>query len=95
MVESPRAEQGEAASRRIGQILQHHIPTRSDVDIMGPAEAPITRLHDRYRWHLLIKSASSRALHQCLTAGLKEAHRQKAVSRFTRVSVDIDPLSFL
>ena len=95
IIESPKADEGEAASRRIGQILQRQVPARSDVDIMGPAEAPITRLHDRYRWHLLVKSASSRALHQCLAAALKEARRQKAVPRPTRVSVDIDPLSFL
>ena len=95
IVESPRADSGEAASRRIGQFLQRQVPARSDVAIMGPAEAPITRLHDRYRWHLLLKSASSRALHQCLAAGLKEARREKAFPRLTRVSVDIDPLSFL
>ena len=95
IVESPKADEGEAASQEIGRILQRQIPARSDVDIMGPAEAPITRLHDRYRWHLLVKSASSRALHQCLTAGLKEARRQKLIPRLTRVSVDIDPVSFL
>ena len=95
IVESPKADTGEAASQGLGQILQRQIPPRSDVDIMGPAEAPITRLHDRYRWHLLVRSTSSRALHQCLAAGLKEARRQKIVSRLTRVGVDIDPLSFL
>ena len=95
IVESPETDKGEAASQGIGQILQRQLPARSDVDIMGPAEAPITRLHDRYRWHLLVKSASSRALHQCLTAGLKEARRQKIIPRLTRVSVDIDPVSFL
>ena len=95
IVESPKADKGEAASQRIGQILQQRIPALTDVDIMGPAEAPITKLHDRYRWHLLVKSPSSRALHQCLTTGLEEARRQKVIPRLTRVSVDIDPLSFL
>ena len=95
IVESPMTDKGEAASQHIGQILQGQIPAGSDIDIMGPAEAPITRLQDRYRWHLLVKSSSSRALHQCLTAGLKEARRQKVIPRLTRVSVDIDPLSFL
>ena len=95
IVESPTTDKGEAASQHIGQILQGQIPAGSDIDIMGPAEAPITRLQDRYRWHLLAKSASSRALHQCLTAGLKEARRQKVIPRLTRVSVDIDPLNFL
>ena len=95
IVESPSADKGEVASQRIGQILHCHVPAQFDVDIMGPVEAPITRLHDRYRWHLLVKSTSSQALHQCLSSGLKEARRQKAVAPLTRVSVDIDPLSFL
>ncbi len=95
IVESPKAEQAEATSQRIGQTLQRQIPIRSDVTILGPAEAPIAKLHDRYRWHLLVKSVSSKALHQCLIAGLAEARRQKAFPRLTRVSVDVDPVSFL
>ena len=95
IVESPKAEQAEAISQRIGETLQRQIPPRSDVIILGPAEAPIARLQDRYRWHLLVKSASSKALHQCLTAGLAAARRHKSFPRLTRVSVDIDPVSFL
>lgn len=95
VVESPKAEQTEATSQRIGEMLQQQIPSRSDVTILGPAEAPIAKLHDRHRWHLLVKSASSKALHQCLAAGLAEARRHKSFPRLTRVSVDIDPVSFL
>ena len=95
VVESPKAEQAEATSQRIGEMLQRQIPTPSDVTILGPAEAPIARLHDRHRWHLLVKSASSQALHQCLIAGLAAARRHKSFPRLTRVSVDMDPVSFL
>lgn len=95
IVESPKAEQAAATSQRIGETLQRQIPPRSDVTVLGPAEAPIARLQDRYRWHLLVKSASSRALHQCVSAGLAEARRHKSFPRLTRVSVDIDPVSFL
>ena len=95
IVESPKAEQAAATSQRVGEMLQRQIPARSDVTVLGPAEAPIAKLQDRYRWHLLIKSVSSKALHQCVTAGLAEARRHKAVPRLTRVSVDIDPVSFL
>ena len=95
IVESPKAEQAAATSQRVGEMLQRQIPARSDVTVLGPAEAPIAKLQDRYRWHLLVKSVSSKALHQCVTAGLAEARRHKAVPRLTRVSVDIDPVSFL
>ena len=95
IVESPKAEQAEATSQRLGEMLQRQIPPRSDVTVLGPAEAPIAKLQDRYRWHLLVKSASSRALHQCVSAGLTEARRRKSFPRLTRVSVDIDPVSFL
>ena len=95
IVESPKAEHAQETSQRIGETLQRRIPPRSDVTVLGPAEAPIARLQDRYRWHLLVKSASSKALHQCVSVGLAEARRHKSFPRLTRVSVDIDPVSFL
>jgi primosomal protein N' (replication factor Y) len=66
-----------------------------DLTLLGPAEAPLTKIHDRYRWHLLLKAPSSRTLHACLTAVLAAAHQERQHLRGVRLHTDIDPLTFL
>jgi primosomal protein N' (replication factor Y) len=64
-----------------------------EVDVIGPAPAPISRIRGKYRWHLLVKSPER----EKLTAFLREA-----ISRITPkltggmdVIVDVDPISLL
>jgi primosomal protein N' (replication factor Y) len=63
--------------------------------ILGPAEAPVAKIQNRYRWHILLKAASSRLLHECLQTALDEAKRDREQVRNVRISVDIDPVLFL
>lgn len=63
---------------------------RGRLEILGPAPMPHARLKGRYRWHLLLKSVSSEALHRLATQAL-EATPPRGLSR-TRVQVDVDPL---
>jgi primosomal protein N' (replication factor Y) len=63
--------------------------------LLGPSEAPLAKIKDRYRWHLLLKATSSRVLHQCLRATLAESQQEREHVRAARISVDIDPVTFL
>jgi primosomal protein N' (replication factor Y) len=63
--------------------------------ILGPAEAPIARMNNRYRWHFLLKAATSRSLHQWLQTTLAYADKQRQSHPGTRISVDMDPMSFV
>jgi primosomal protein N' (replication factor Y) len=60
------------------------------VEVLGPAPAPLVMVKESWRYRLLLKSPSSKALHQLLEPlawGWKDKRAQLAI--------DIDPLSFL
>jgi primosomal protein N' (replication factor Y) len=62
------------------------------VDVVGPAPAPLARLRNRYRYHLMIRSSDRRALRTVL-AQLELA--RGTLSRFVRCSIDVDPMQLL
>ena len=61
------------------------------VRLLGPAEAPVFRLKNYYRFHFQLQSASSAALHQLLRAVLPTVRCPSHVE----VTVDVDPLNML
>lgn len=65
---------------------------KAQVEILGPAEAPLARLRRQYRFHLLIKSGSVK-----MVTGLGQAliSMQKDLKFGVRLSVDVDPLHLL
>lgn len=95
LLESPNVVQVQAASQHLATILQRHMPDAHQLTLLGPAEAPIVKLHNRYRWHILLKAASSRVLHRCLHAALSEAKHDKHDLQGVRLSVDMDPMLFM
>ncbi|MCZ6873520.1 MAG: primosomal protein N', partial [bacterium] len=95
ILEGPNQERLQHVSHWIAEVLQHFVSDRHQQTMLGPAEAPISRLHDRYRWHFLLKATTSGALHQWLRAALSQAESQRQQLHGVRISVDIDPLSFI
>ena len=63
-----------------------------DVELVGPAPAPIERLHGRWRWHFLLRSASARALGAVARALVVE-HDLPAGE--ARLALDRDPVALL
>jgi primosomal protein N' (replication factor Y) len=59
--------------------------------LLGPAEAPLFKLKNFYRYHFQLQSNSSAALHDVLKQGLGKIKTPKGVD----LSVDVDPLSML
>ncbi len=59
------------------------------VQVLGPAPAPIERIKDRWRWHILIKAPEAEAAEKAvrILAEMKP--------RGTRVMIDVDPMSLL
>ncbi|MEX2465397.1 MAG: primosomal protein N' [Gemmatimonadota bacterium] len=84
------AEAAEAAAawlkRRLGR------PELGGVELVGPAPAPIERLHGRWRWHFLLRAESPKAL---------GAAARAVVTRFrlpagdVRLALDRDPVALL
>ena len=68
--------------------------SRKDVGILGPAQAPLEKIKDNYRWQVLLKGRTSGPMHRWVEearTALWKAAREKGV----RVSVDVDPMDML
>ncbi len=88
-----RAEKKEDAMRMAGEIGHLLTPPPEGLKVLGPAEAPVPRLKNEFRYQLLIKSASRKTLNETL-----HRLRQTAVERRwppTALVIDVDPLSLL
>lgn len=95
MLDSTDAARVAEASEWLGTVLQQQMPTAPDLMLLGPAQAPIAKIKDRYRWHLLLKAATSRVVHQWLRATLAVTQQERTHLRGVRLSIDVDPMTFL
>jgi primosomal protein N' (replication factor Y) len=94
-VEGVKAVEVETKIKSLAQGLRERIAcpdtVRAQIEVLGPAPAPILRLRGRYRWQLLLKGKQSGTL-------LELAGHARAVwprSRHYRLHIDVDPYSML
>lgn len=73
-------------------VARKRMNIADQVGVVGPAPCPIEKIHDRWRWHFLIRSASVSALNQLIGPLTKEF---KTKGRDVRLIVDRDPSSLL
>ncbi|MEC8099107.1 MAG: primosomal protein N', partial [Pseudomonadota bacterium] len=71
--------------------LARKTPVHEHVRVLGPAPAPIARVRDRYRFRFLLKAGRQAPLQAFISQWLNAAPRRGSI----RISVDIDPYSFL
>jgi primosomal protein N' (replication factor Y) len=67
-------------------------PAGDQVRLLGPAEAPLALIRGRHRFRLLVQARSSGSMHDWLRQWLAAAPRTRGS---VRVTVDVDPQSFL
>lgn len=65
--------------------------TGGSAQLLGPTAAPLEKLKTQWRWHLLLKSKSSRTLREIVTM----LQQQKLPSRKLKVTFDLDPQEML
>ena len=65
----------------------------STVEILGPAPAPLTKIEGKFRWHLLLRSASPERMSQLLKRFTDEP--PSTISKAIEFIVDIDPTNIL
>jgi primosomal protein N' (replication factor Y) (superfamily II helicase) len=87
LVRSPKIEQAAGWAAELGKYLQKL--NSGAVRVLGPCTAPIARIKGVYRFHLILKAASRKALNATLR-GLM-AHAEKAEIPRRNVVVDVDP----
>ena len=71
--------------------LARNAPQIAAVEVLGPAPAPLTILHGRTRWRLLVKGGRNTNL----PAIVKDWVERVEMPRNVRIKVDMDPVSFL
>jgi primosomal protein N' (replication factor Y) len=87
------AAAAEGAAAWLGRWLEARRTAEGvEAEIVGPAPAPIEKLHGRWRWHFLLRSRSPRALGDALRA-LAEGFRTP--SGDVRIALDRDPVALL
>lgn len=82
-----------AYARQLGHHCRQllNAPRYKELEALGPIEAPLSRIANRYRWQLLIKGPYVNRLHgfvQDLLFGPKAVAGKSGI----RVSIDVDPL---
>ena len=60
------------------------------IEIIGPAESPLAKIKNRWRWQMLLKSENTNALHK-IVRGLLQTPRNNSV----KITVDVDPENFM
>jgi primosomal protein N' (replication factor Y) len=84
------ADQATAAARWLRRGLSRQ--GAPIVELVGPAPAPIERLHGRWRWHFLLRSASAGDLGR-VCKGFVEGFQVRGSD--VRVALDRDPTALL
>ncbi len=88
-----RAQKQEDAMRYSGEIAGLLQNPGEGMKVMGPAEAPVARLKDEYRYQVLIKSTSRPKLNERLQQLRRHAVNEKWPA--TTLVIDVDPLTIL
>lgn len=79
------------AAEALAKLLRQRISaagTKDDLEITGPALAPIPRLRREYRWNVLLKAKEAEDAVGLLKRSLKHFKKPSGV----RMAVDVDPL---
>jgi primosomal protein N' (replication factor Y) len=87
------AHESEQAARGRVEAAAHILresPHAGEVAVLGPSACPLSRLRDRYRYHLLLKAGSRAAIRALLDDFWPEIQK-----RVGGVTLDVEPLNLL
>jgi primosomal protein N' (replication factor Y) len=90
LVRSEKKEMAMRMSADLGLLLN---PPPEKLRVMGPAEAPVPRLKNEYRYQFLIKASSRKALNELLQRIRSFAQERKWGA--TALVIDVDPLTLM
>lgn len=94
-VQAPDLEKVRNTSTQLlnrAQLLREKFEAFRQIEILGPAPAPMAKLRNQFRYHLLLKCPQPRALNQFVRRLVGDS---KWVQKQVKIAVDIDPLNLL
>lgn len=80
-----------AMSQR-ARVCKDKFAIYNDIEILGPAQAPMAKLRNQFRYHLIFKHVNSQLLNQFVTLILSD---ESWIPSQVKVLVDIDPMNLL
>lgn len=83
----------EHAAGQCAHSLRAHTPP--EVEIMGPVQAPLSRIQGTYRWQVLLKSDSHHRLNTALRHAAVKFGPNKRGTSGVRLAINVDPVSML
>ncbi len=92
LVQSPKLEEAAGWAAVLGKYLVQN-QSGETVRVLGPCTAPIARIKGVYRFHLILKATSRKALNASLRSMLE--HADKAGVPRRNVIVDVDALRLM
>jgi primosomal protein N' (replication factor Y) len=94
-LDGPDGERVETTAKNLALALRAMLAKdpacREEIEVLGPAPAPILRLRNRYRWQILLKGKRIPALHRLAVYARESVPRAHTV----RLHIDVDPHSML
>jgi primosomal protein N' (replication factor Y) len=94
-IDGPKVADVESKAKKLAEILRErhgaNSKYRDQIEILGPAPAPIAKLRGRYRWQLLLKGKQISALLEFASIAREFLPR----SGKARLHIDVDPFSML
>ena len=91
IVESKKEARAREAAKEFAAIaVRHGKVTSGKIDVMGPSRAPISKLKNVYRWHLLIKGERRVGLSGLIRNCMNEIAARE-LDDGVRFSIDVDP----
>jgi primosomal protein N' (replication factor Y) len=80
-----------ASAERFAKGLARSVPSTDDVQVLGPAVAPIAVIRGRHRWRLLVKAGREVDIQAFLRLWLTDVKVKGSLA----LQVDVDPYNFL
>jgi primosomal protein N' (replication factor Y) len=93
-ITGPAEDHTAATAKFVGEWANKLCQNRRGLRCLGPSPAPLSRLKGRYRWNILLKGESRAELHLA-ARHILESTRPRLPSKRVRLTIDVDPQSFL
>jgi primosomal protein N' (replication factor Y) len=94
-IQGPDLSKVQSTARHLRQLafsLQAISPSFAEIEILGPAQAPLAKLRNNYRWQLLLKGPDANILGVFCR---KLCEKQDWVPTTTKIAIDMDAVHLL
>jgi primosomal protein N' (replication factor Y) len=88
------AEMAERLGRKMNEIIRGWTERGKDIQVLGPVEAPLSKLRGKYRWQIFVKSKGTVLRHYFLTE-VDKLSAKMLRGTGVQLVIDVDPYQML